>query len=121
MGDWRPAVTISQSGEWVVRPTHGGAPGGTIPDEIDGSGGEIRIDVDELPDPDPVGEAMETIALHELGHALGIRRHLQSGLMAASTPWSFNCIDPAAIQALCSVRSCAPNYGPTCPGYPGSR
>lgn len=55
----------------------------------------------DSPNPPPFKE----IAMHELGHALGLV-HMAEGLMTAS-PTGYNCIDSNTLSQFCGIHNCS--------------
>jgi len=56
---------------------------------------------------------IEHLALHEFGHALGLRVHTQSGIMSAHGSKQ-SCIDSASLEAVCAINHCGPRRQMTC-------
>jgi len=56
---------------------------------------------------------IEHLALHEFGHALGLRVHTESGIMSARGSKQ-SCIDTESLVAICRLNDCGPRAAATC-------
>jgi hypothetical protein len=104
---------------WVVK-----REGGSFLGQADPVARVIRMNADGITPPDGQpfrAEAFRHVALHEMGHAAGLLKralptldeggHIAGTVMDAHA--ELGCIDPVALDALCSLRGCAEQH-PTC-------
>lgn len=71
-------------------------------------GQQIMIDVEQLARADDPTYAIKRVAMHEIGHALGLL-HAPDGIMQEDVSDAPACVDARALRAVCLEYDCGPN------------
>jgi hypothetical protein len=102
-----PGVIVARRDGDAISFRPGALPGSEAGREM---GGQIMIDVEQLARAGDAN-ALTVVAMHELGHALGLP-HTPDGLMRKDVTNVPACVDNRALRIVCVEHGCGPNPSP---------